>query len=110
MQQIIELISIILKSEEMLEPSCDVYEKNGMFYINLEVPGLDEDQLKVEIYGDGVEIEGVKKKNALREVKYLRAERMFGHFKRFIELPCCIEKVEALQYSRGILTITVSKR
>ena len=110
MQQIIELIGFILSGEETVEPSCDVYEKDNLLYIDLEIPGLDEEHLKVEIYSEGVQITGIKRKRALEDVRYLRAERMFGHFRRFIELPCCIGRVEKIGYSKGILTVILSKR
>ncbi len=110
MQNFVELISIIIESDEAFEPACDLFEYGGKLIVELEVPGLDKEHLKIDLYPDRLVVAGLKRRIELDGVHYTRAERMFGHFKRSIELPFEVEKVEEVSYSKGVLRVILKKK
>ena len=109
-KEIIELIGFVLQTSEILEPLCDVFESEGKFYIDLEVAGLDLDNLKMEIDNDSLLVFGIKKKNSINNAKYVRAERMFGPFKKHIDFPHPVKEIDNVEYKKGILRIIINKR
>ncbi len=108
-KEIIELIGFLLSTSDVLEPLCDVFEKEGKFYIDLEIAGLDEDNFKIDVYENSITVIGIKKKNSIDNAKYVRAERIFGPFKKNVELPHKINNIEKVSYKKGILRIIVNK-
>jgi len=108
-REIIELIGFILKSSDMLEPPCDVFEKEGRFYVDLEIAGLDENNFKIDVFENSIAILGVKKKNSVDNARYVRAERIFGTFKKTVDFPVAIKNIESVSYKKGILRIVVNK-
>ena len=48
-------------TSEAFSPHMDVFERNGKFVISADLPGLDKDDVKVEVTEDGVIIEGERK-------------------------------------------------
>ncbi len=107
--QIIELIDISLKNKEMFEPPCDMFEREDRLYVELELVGLDKDSLKVEINNNILIMYGIKKKVSVGKANYIRAERIFGAFKKIVELPYSVKEIINIVYDKGILKITLSK-
>ncbi len=108
-RDIIELIGLIIDNADVLEPLCDIFEKEGKFYIDLEIAGLDEDNFKIDLYENSITIMGMKKKNSIHNARYVRAERIFGPFKKTVDLPEKIKDIDNVTYKKGILRIIVSK-
>ncbi len=108
-REIIELVGFILRTNEIFEPLCDVFEKDGKFYIDLDIAGLDEQNLKIDIYNNSVSVIGIKKKNSINDAKYVRAERIFGPFRKIVNFPGEIKNIDSVSYKKGILRIVVSK-
>ena len=94
-----------------MTPRLDVTERENDIAITVELPGLEEKDVKVELTDDILTISGEKK--AQREEKgensYL-VERSYGTFSRSLQLPDGV-KSEAVRASmaKGILTVTVPK-
>ncbi len=108
--EIIELINFALNSNDVFEPLCDIFEKDDKLYIDLEIVGLDEENFKIEIDGNILTIAGIKRKESVKNAKYLRAERIFGSFKKIVEIPYLTTNIESVKYKDGILRITINKR
>ena len=107
--EIIELIDFTLKNNEVIEPLCDIFEKNNKIYIDLEIVGLDESNFKIEINNNIMTVTGVKKKHSVENANYLRAERIFGVFKKTVEIPNKASNIENVIYKKGILRIIMNK-
>ncbi len=108
-RQIIELIDIILKRSDIFEPLCDIYEKDGKLFVDFEIPGLDTDNLRVELDNELLIVFGLKKRVSVKGVRYLQAERIFGTFKKIIEIPFNVQNIDDIAYKHGILKIIMSK-
>jgi len=94
-----------VKSE--IHVPLDVIVENDSYVIEMIVPGLEPDDLEIEIVEKTIDIQG-EFKAADEEVKYLRKERPTGKFRRVIRLPKLLEmeKSEA-DLKNGILSLRV---
>jgi len=92
-------------------PYLDVIEDKDTLLVKAEVPGLSKDDLEVIVAGSTLTIRGEKKKEEkLEHGDYLYSERLFGNFRRSIELPTEVktDKVEA-SFKNGVLEVRLPK-
>ena len=92
-------------------PKVDVNEDNENLYVIAEVPGVDKNDIKINLVGDVLTITGEKKSEVIDEKKnYYRTERRYGTFTRSFTLPSevVIDKISA-EYKEGVLNITLPK-
>lgn len=96
---------------EMTVPSVDVFEEKDDVVVKAELPGLDKDNIEVNVTDHLLTIKGEKKKEEeVKEENYYRAERSYGSFLRTLELPKDVQadKVKA-SFKNGILEIRMPK-
>ena len=101
----------------MWKPSVDIAATERDYTITVEVPGVDEDDVKLELVDNILTIRGEKRQTSeSSERDYYRVERSYGMFQRVLTLPDDIEldRIEA-KFKNGVLTIhmprqTVSQR
>jgi HSP20 family protein len=94
-------------------PAVDVSEDESSVTVRCDVPGLDANDLDVEVSGNLLTIRGSRQdewsdSNKKRGVR--RQERVIGSFARTITLPSYVDasNVDA-KYEKGTLTLTVPK-
>jgi len=90
-------------------PPIDVREHNGNLVVSAELPGLNKDDVKVEVTGDGLVIQGERKREHEEDRGGVhRSERSYGSFYRSIPLPegANIEQAKA-QFNNGVLEVRV---
>ena len=95
---------------EML-PSLDQTEGDNAYYIAVELPGMDEEDIQVTLSDDMLTIRGEKKADDEAKGKdFYRSERSYGTFRRTVALPgeIDIEKIDA-KFTKGVLKITLPK-
>lgn len=93
-------------------PPVDVYEDEHNLVLKLEIPGVNEEDLKVSLENSSLTVSGERKfEKEEKEENFHRIERRFGSFTRTFRLPSTVdpEKVEA-GYDKGILKIMLAKR
>jgi HSP20 family protein len=90
-------------------PAIDVKETQGKLVVTAELPGLKKEEVKVNVTGENLTLEGERKeeKEEKRE-GYYHSERKYGKFYRSIPLPegANIDQTIA-QFKDGVLEITV---
>jgi len=92
-------------------PSIDISETDGEITVRAELPGMDSEDLDVNVAGDLLSIKGEKKKEEEKKDKgYYVSESYFGSFQRNIRLPAEVQsdKVQA-KFKDGVLNITLPK-
>ncbi len=110
MSAVNEILIFLLNHDYTFEPLCDVSEQGGCVLIEMEIVNLDLNHLSVNITNESkIEISGTKRRSSTKEAVYLRAERVFGNFKKEMELPCKIKRVKEIEYKDGLLKITLIK-
>jgi HSP20 family protein len=93
-------------------PAVDVYEDEHKVTLKLEVPGVNEQDLDVQVENNTLTIRGQRKfEKEEKEENFQRIERRYGSFSRSFTLPNTIdtESVKA-SYENGILKIELAKR
>jgi len=96
---------------EKFTPQLDISEIDDHIKITAELPGLDREDVNVNLVDDVLTISGEKKKEVEEEGEnYYRTERTYGAFERAVRLPSEIDadEVDAV-FEKGVLTITLPK-
>jgi HSP20 family protein len=90
-------------------PRVDVVEREGKLIIRAELPGLTKDDIKVDVTGDAIAIEGERKHEAKEERGgYSYRECSYGRFFRSIPLPEGADASEAAaEFRNGMLEVTI---
>ncbi len=91
-------------------PRMDVTENDANYIIQVELPGVPKSDVNVSVNDELLmTISGEKKRN--EQSNLLRSERVFGSFKRTLQLPenADVEKIKAT-YNQGVLELTIEKK
>jgi HSP20 family protein len=94
-------------------PAVNVAETEDSYAISLDCPGLEEEEIDVEVMGGMLVISGERKWEEEKQGKeFHRIESQFGKFERRIQMPANASpdsgKFEA-SYAKGVLTVLVPK-
>jgi len=91
-------------------PRANLYDAGGEIVAVLEVPGLIEDDLRIEAHQDALTVTGERKVPTPEGVTVHRAERAPGKFSRSFGLPTRVDLERTTARLRnGLLTITMPK-
>ena len=95
-------------------PAVDVREKDGHYFIDVELPGVSQKDLKLELKNEVLSLSTQKKEEgeAKDEVgKWIRRERRESFYSRSFELPedADGDKIEAV-FKDGLLSIELPKK
>ena len=96
---------------EVRSPAVDLFEEKDDIVVKAELPGMDKDNIEVNLTENRLTIKGEKKKaEEVKEENYYRSERSYGSFVRNIELPKAVhaDKVTA-SVKNGILEVRIPK-
>jgi len=90
-------------------PPVEVRESEGNLVISAELPGLNKEDVKVEVNEDALVIQGERKRGWEEERGGVhRSERFYGSFYREIPLPEGAKADQAkAQFNNGVLEVTV---
>ena len=97
--------------EASFQPRVDIREEKDAVVVTAELPGVENDNLKIELENGVLTVSGEKKAEAREEENgFHRAERAYGAFKRQFKVPTVVdaEKISA-EYVNGILRITLPR-
>jgi HSP20 family protein len=92
-------------------PMVDTYEKDDAIVVKAELPGVDKEDISIDVNNNVLTIKGERKHDdEVKEENYHRRERFYGHFQRAFTLPDNVdaEKIDA-KYNDGVLEVTVPK-
>jgi HSP20 family protein len=92
------------------EPPLDIYETAADIVVEIELPGLQREDIQLRQFRNVLVVEGVKRKEPLPGVTFHRLERHFGRFVRVVEVPLAAdpERVRA-HYDRGVLLVSFAR-
>ncbi|HTM10986.1 MAG TPA: Hsp20/alpha crystallin family protein [Verrucomicrobiae bacterium] len=92
-------------------PAVDVYEEKDEVVAKAELPGLEKNDIEVNVIDHQLTIKGEKKQEReIEEKNFYRAERSYGAFFRTIELPAEVESDKAkAAFKNGVLEIHIPK-
>jgi HSP20 family protein len=96
---------------ELGKPAVDLYEEKDDIVVKAELPGMEKDNIEVNLSANRLTIKGEKKQEEeIKKEGYYRSERSYGSFVRTLELPREVQtdKVKAA-FKDGILEIRLPK-
>lgn len=91
----------------------DVRENNESYLVHADLPGVNKDQIQVEVDGNQVTIRAEAKSQAEQKEgqRVLRAERFVGQFARTFVLGSELDDEKAsARYENGVLELTLPKK
>ena len=90
-------------------PAIEIFEKGNDLIIYAELPGLNKDEVKVEVTDEGLIIQGERRQERQETRQGFRhSERSYGHFYRFVPLDESVNADEATaQFNNGVLELTI---
>ncbi|MDD3013957.1 MAG: Hsp20/alpha crystallin family protein [Candidatus Gastranaerophilales bacterium] len=93
------------------KPAIELNEIDGKFELKAELPGINKDNIDVEVSEDYITVRAETEEKREEEVKNVhRSEFRYGKFMRTIPLPSEVETDKAkAEFKNGILTVTVPK-
>ena len=92
-------------------PAAEIQETDEAIHLKVELPGLEANDLDVQVSAESVSIRGERKSETKTEEKgMIRSEFRYGQFQRVIPLPNRVknDQVEA-EFKQGVLTLTLPK-
>ncbi|WP_374763181.1 Hsp20/alpha crystallin family protein [Yunchengibacter salinarum] len=97
---------------DFFTPSGDARRSDNIYELNLELPGVSDDDVDIALDGDLLTVRGEKRDERSTEADGIFfTERSYGRFERSFRLPEDADRdgVEA-RFDKGILTIKVPRR
>lgn len=94
------------------QPRVDMCETPEAFIVEVELPGVQREDVHIEVQDDTLYITGERRTTSERQERnYYRMERSYGRFERQLRLPGTVAR-EAIraEFDAGILSITLPKR
>jgi HSP20 family protein len=90
-------------------PAVEVKEQNGNLVVCADLPGINKDDIKVEVQPEALVIRGERKQeHEETQGGWRRSERSYGEFYRTIPLPEGIDAERAqAQFKDGVLEVRV---
>lgn len=92
-------------------PAAEIAETEGQYLLNMDLPGMAKEDIKIEVAENRLTISGERKRGPRPDdYKIQRYEKTYGSFKRSFTLPDSVQadKIEAL-YENGVLELHLPK-
>ncbi|MDQ2097267.1 MAG: Hsp20/alpha crystallin family protein [Tychonema bourrellyi B0820] len=92
-------------------PLAEMHETPDAIHLKLEIPGMESEDLDVQVTAEAVAISGERRSETQASEKGLtRSEFRYGSFRRVIPLPTRIQNdnVQA-EYKNGVLNLNLPK-
>ena len=92
-------------------PPVDVHEEGDRIFVKVEVPGVDEKNLKVTFEDGLLTISGERQFERKDDRNYHRIERAYGSFTRSFSLPRSVDASQIVaDYRNGVLEVSIPKK
>ena len=92
-------------------PAAELEESDDAYHLSLEIPGINTDDLDVQVTAETVSVMGERKSSTeTNEDGVTRSEFRYGSFRRVMSLPGRIDNQSVVaDYKDGILHLTLPK-
>lgn len=92
-------------------PPVDVYEDGQSVVVEMELPGLGQEEIDVQVVDGSLVIQGERQRREGTERVCQRNERGFGPFRRTFLLPAAVDTAQIrASCDRGVLTVILPKQ
>ena len=99
------------RGDDMSKMRCDIYEKDGDYHIEMDIPGFDKNEITIDCENGYLTITANKEKVEKDETKkYIRRERNYGKYERTFYLGDVDASSIRAKFKHGMLKIIVPKK
>ena len=93
-------------------PAFDLIEGKDEIIVQVDIPGMDKEDLSVSLSENNLLIKGERKEEKEEKDKhYHRKERRHGSFQRIVTLPVTVDaKKISAEYNNGVLKVHLPKK
>ena len=100
-----------IKHKMTWRPAVELNSQNGNYELKAELPGINKDNINVEVSEDSVTINAeCEHRDEEKTENVYRSEFRYGKYHRTIPLPSSVDYTNAkAEYKNGILTLTLPK-
>ena len=104
-------LSLRLSKTPTWAPAAEVYETPGDYIVNIEVPGLSEEEVNCQVINNTLIVSGSRRfRRVTEDARYHASERVYGAFERLFPLPRYVnsEKLKTT-FAHGMIEIAMPK-
>lgn len=70
-------------NDEIRGMECDIYQKDGVYHVELDIPGFKKENIKIECHKGNLTVKAIKEEvNDDSNKKYIRHERKYNKLER----------------------------
>ncbi len=98
-------------NETHFAPACEIHDEEKMYSISLDIPGLRQEDIEIEVKDNHLHITGERKTEKKTDKNnVLRSEKRYGKFSRVFSLPQNVnsDAIEAT-FENGVLEVALPK-
>jgi HSP20 family protein len=102
-----KFFDVFSNNEHSFAPACEIIDEEKFYSISLDVPGMREDEIDIEVKDNHLHVSGERK---TEKNNVLRSEKRYGKFSRMFSLPQNVNFEEISAHFRsGVLELTLPK-
>jgi len=93
-------------------PKTDILEKDGAYYLLMDLPGVKKSEINIEVKGQEILISGERKvEEEFKISNLIKIERKYGNFERLYTIPeeFLADQISA-KYENGVLQVRIPKK
>lgn len=103
-----------VKNEDFAKMRCDIYEKDGIYTMEMDLPGFSKDEVSIEVDDNDyltITVEKTSHNDTEDDSKnYVRKERRYGKYQRSFYVGDIDKNNIDASFENGILTVTMPKK
>lgn len=89
---------------------CDIYEKGGNYFIEMDIPGFDKNDIAIDVNNDYLTISASKDETKEdKDKNYIRKERSFGKYERSFYVGNIDSNEIKAEFKHGLLKVSIPK-
>jgi HSP20 family protein len=93
-----------------LVPNTDIYEEHDQLVMKTELPGINKEDVNINLQGDRLTIKAEKKEAMIEDSACYARERQYGQFYRSVTLPFAVKEDQiSATFENGVLELRLSK-
>ena len=102
------------KESDFGKMKCDIYEKDSVYHLEMDIPGFDKKDVKIEIDENDYLVITAEKKSEVNEEddskNYIRKERSYGKYQRSFYIGGIDKNNIQASFENGILRLSMPKK
>ena len=102
-----------IKENDFGKMKCDIYEKDNTFYLEMDIPGFDKNDVDIQIDDNDyltITAEKSTNKEENQDKNYIRKERFYGKYQRSFYIGNINKNAIEASFENGILKIVMPKK